>query len=96
MAVTTMVISGIFLNVDGTAAVGTVTLTPNPTGGVRFVNDVKICSVQSQVVTLDVNGALSVTMVRCVQGYTVVENIQGADPRTYTITDGATANLKDF
>lgn len=94
MPVTTMAVTASFYDVDGTVAVGTVSFTPNRAA--RKVNDVKICSIATQVVTLDVNGALAVTLVRFSEGYSVTEQIVGADPRTYIITDGATANLKDF
>lgn len=84
-APTTMTVIGSWCDPDNTFAVGAVHFSP--VSG-RTTNSSNIIA-RTTVIAPLVNGAISVVLVRCADGYNVQEHIQGAALRRYMIDDAA-------
>jgi hypothetical protein len=86
MTVSTVVITGTWLKPTNVASTGYVEFTPVDD---RFINDGKVIEQETVTATLDGAGAISITLVRCGNGYTVKEVIDGVSADSYVLPDGA-------
>lgn len=93
MPSTTLRVTGTWIGTDGTPLKGRVefeALEP------RYINgDI----VRSRVVaaTLDKNGSIDITLIRCISGYEVSEIVTDAPRKTYALPDSASdVNLDTF
>lgn len=86
MTVSTVVVTGTWVKPTNVASTGYVEFTPVDD---RFLNDGKIIEQETVTAVLDGAGAISITLVRCPNGYTVKEVIDGASSDTYTLADAA-------
>lgn len=86
MSVSTVVVTGTWLKPTNVASTGYVEFTPVDD---RFENDGKIIEQETVTAVLDGAGAISITLVRAVNGYTVKEVIDGISAASYVLADAA-------